>query len=128
MNAQEFADAIGVTRATIWNWQKNETPIAGPVRKRLYEMFGLPYDLNIQAEPTKEEKEIIQQCGLDYRRERYLAEMPDIFRPYDRKVNSYQIDQILEEVKQAYLTKGFSDDPAIRIMVDALAIKMREPR
>lgn len=128
LSAEEFADEIGVTRATIWNWQKNETPMAGPARKRLYEKFGLPYDLNIQAEPTEEEREIIQQCGLDYRRERYLAEMPDVVRPYDRRVNSREIDRILAEVKQVYMTKGFSNDPVMRIMVDALSIKMREHR
>lgn len=128
LSAEEFADEIGVTRATIWNWQKNETPMAGPARRRLYEKFDLPYDLNIQAEPTEEEKEIIQQCGLDYRRERYLAEMPDVVRPYDRRVNSREIDRILAEVKRAYLTAGVSRDPVIRIMVDALTMKMNERR
>ena len=62
LNTTEFANEIGVTRATVWNWGNNKTPISLTHRKRIYKKYNIPEEIDIQKELTKEQTEIIKRC------------------------------------------------------------------
>ena len=62
LNTTEFANEIGVTRATVWNWKNNKTPISSTHRKCIYKKYNIPKEIDIQKELTKEQTEIIRQC------------------------------------------------------------------
>jgi len=65
LNIQEFAEEIGVTRATVWNWRKNSA--MSKIHKRhIHKLYGIPYDIDIQSELTDEQASIVRRCVLTY--------------------------------------------------------------
>ena len=63
LNTQEFADEIGVTRATVWNWKKNGV-MSKVNRRHIHRIYGIPLDIDIQSELTDEQANIVRKCAL----------------------------------------------------------------
>lgn len=132
-SVQAFAEELGVSRGTVWKWERD---LPAFTNHRICLKYGIIPEIDLQKELTHEEEELIYSRVEEYlvnsgqRNKRTYVRKRTFFGAVAINSSDYvsEIDRVLAEVKELFLHDGTTEDARIRIMVEALGLKMDEWR